>query len=122
MPSVEPYPCGKSTHICPFTIRCMKIDDAALITHDPDVFARMAIADEQLSEDMPAVFKDKPGRRFLEAGGCEFFRAHYNGGSRSSLVCALVDVQLHNYVEVKFCEAGRKVYCPIYKARTDGGV
>ena len=116
MANVEPYPCN-SSHICAFTIRCMEIDDASLIASSPQAFAHSALADEQLSEEMLAVFKDKPTRRFLEEGGCEFFKAHYNGGSRSSVECALSDVQLHNYVEVKFCEKGRKIYCPLYRAK-----
>ena len=117
-----PYPCRKSPPNSPVTIRCWEIDDAAELICSADAFARAAIADEQLAEtNDPKVgfvfLDDKPNRRFLEEGGCPAFAGCLNGGSRASVLCRLADVQLHDYLQWKFCRSGRKVYCPIWREK-----
>ena len=117
-----PYPCRASRHICPYTIRCGEIDDAAELIRSADAFAQAAIADEQLAEtNDPKVgfvfLDDKPNRRFLEEGGCPAFAGCLNGGSRASVLCRLADVQLYDYLEWKFCRSGRKIYCPIWREK-----
>ena len=117
-----PYPCRKSPPDCPYTIRCWEIDDAADLIRSADAFAYAAIADEQLQEirdpKVGFVFlDDKPNRRFLEEGGCPAYAGLLNGGSRSSVLCRLADVQLHGYIQWKFCRSGRKIYCPIWREK-----
>lgn len=121
-PWPAPYPCRASRHICPYTIRSWEIDDAADLIVSADAFARAAIADEQLVEtNDPKVgfvfLDDKPNRRFLAEGGCPAFAGCLNGGSRASVLCRLAHVQLHNYLQWKFCRAGRNVYCPIWREK-----
>lgn len=129
-----PYPCGQTTHICPYTLRCREIDEYALLISGAEAFANAAAAEAPLFPSnappqvlalaravglpiRPAVFWNKPSRRFREEGGCPSYVGHLNGGAESTVVCALVSVQLHDYCELKFCEKGRKVYCPIWREK-----
>jgi len=111
-----PYPCGLSSHICPFTIRCEEIDKAALLIKDAGSFARVAIGEKQLSVSDPATYMEPPSRRWAESGGCPAYNGLLNAGSPATVLCQLVDVQLHSYIAEKFCEGGGNVYCPIWRA------
>ena len=119
-----PYPCRKAPPNCPYTIRCWEIDGAAELIRSAAAFAQAAIADEQLQEiSDPKVgfvfLDDKPNRRFHEEGGCPAFAGLLNSGSRASVLCQLADVQLHDYIQEKFCRLGRNVYCPIWREKGD---
>lgn len=117
----EPYPCWKSTSTCPYSLRCREIDEAAGLVADPEVFAQLAVAYEQLTEchdpEVGFVFFQKPTARQKSEGICPAYAGHWNGGPRSSVACSLTELQLHDYCELKFCEKGRNVYCPIWKAK-----
>lgn len=113
----EPYPCGKSNWDCPYTRRCAEIDAAAELITDPDAFAAEVAEDPQLSTEAPAVFFEKPNKAFTSDGGCPAYAGMLNSGCPATVVCRLVDLQLHSYLEVKFCEKGRNVYCPIWRAK-----
>lgn len=118
----EPYPILPIRGHSPYELRCSEIDDAAVLIRDPESFALVAKGDRVLSEGDPGhTFLEKPDgpyiRHFSEEGGCPAFRGILNAGSTANVVCGLTDVQLHSYCSVKFCEKGRKVYCPIWKAR-----
>lgn len=116
-----PYPCRKSLPNCPYTIRCWEIDDAADLIRSADAFAQAAIADEQLVEchdpKTGYVVMEKPNRRFAEEGGCPAYAGLLNSGSHASVICQLAGVQLHDYIQDKFCKYGRKVYCPIFREK-----
>lgn len=118
-----PYPRQPSTRPSPFTIRCDEIDDAAEVIHDPDAFAEAAKGDRVLCEGDPSCycFLEQPDgpylRHFTEEDGCPAFKGVLNAGSTANVLCALTDVQLHDYCQLKFCEKGRRVYCPIWQAK-----
>ena len=122
-----PYPRqpteGKAS---PFSLRCDEIDAAALLIRDPDTFAEAAKSDRVLSTEADFhspehAFFEKPDgpfiRHFAEEDGCPAFRGLLNAGSTASVLCALTEVQLHDYCQLKFCEKGRRVYCPIWRAK-----
>ena len=118
----EPYPILPTRGHSPFELRCSEIDDAAVLIRNPESFALAAKGDRVLSEGDPhPTYLEKPDgpylRHFTEEGGCPAFRGILNAGSTANVVCGLADVQLHSYCSLKFCEKGRKVYCPIWKAR-----
>lgn len=122
----EPYPRIRGGKPCPFSLRCDEIDAAALLIRDPDAFAEAARGDRVLSpaadfrSEEHGFFMRPNGpfiARFTQEGGCPAFKGSLNGGSVSTVLCALTDVQLHIYCEEKFCKKGRKVYCPIWKAK-----
>ncbi len=122
----EPYPRTSGGKPSPFSLRCDEIDAAALLIRDPDAFAEAAKGDRVLSPDARHCseehgFFEKPNGPFIahftEEGGCPAFKGSLNGGSVSTVLCALTDVQLHIYCEEKFCKKGRKVYCPIWRAK-----
>ena len=122
----SPYPRQPSTRPSPFTLRCDEIDDAAELIHDPDAFAEAAKGDRVLRTDASIhdpehAFFEKPDgpyiRHFTEEDGCPAFRGVLNAGSTANVLCALTDVQLHDYCQLKFCEKGRRVYCPIWQAK-----
>ena len=108
-----PYPCGQSSHICPYTIRCGEIDAAAMLIRDPEAFAAAAASDKP---DTRGLFFERPTRRFAAEGGCPYYQGLHNWGSGAAVQCQLTPVRMHDYIEVKFCEGGRKIYCPIYRA------
>ena len=119
-----PYPIRPDRDLCPFTIRCNEIDEAALLIRDSEAFAAAARSDEVLEEsEAPFCFLEKPDgpyiRNFSKEDGCPAFRGVLNAGSTSSVVCALTEQQLHSYCQVKFCEKGRRVYCPIWLEKGD---
>lgn len=99
----------------PYVLRCMEIDEAALLIQDPDAFAEAA-ADPEIVK-MNAAFHERPTRKFAERGGCPFYQGRMNCGSGSGVLCEAVRPCLHGYVEIKFCGDGRKVYCPIWRAK-----
>ena len=105
-----PYPCGMSRHICPYTLRCAKIDDAALLAASADGFAAAAAGEDLSGEQLLSL--QKPGRAWRERGGCPAYQGLLNAGSRAAVQCGLVSIPLHDYVGVKFCESGRRIYCP----------
>ena len=113
----EPYPCGKSMSVCPYTMRCNEIDAAAVLIVDPDAFAAEAAEAQQLSPDDPAVFLEKPHKAFALDGGCPAYDGLLNAGSCATVICHLAGLQLHSYLGEKFCKAGRNVYCPIWRAK-----
>ena len=113
-PLPPPYE-GKSG-FSPFALRCAEIDEAALLIRDPDAFAEAAAAPEMVKAGV-RTFHEKPSKKLKEQGGCPFYRGRLNYGYGSMVLCDVVRPQLHGYVEVKLCEAGRKVYCPIWRAR-----
>ena len=118
-----PYPRMAHSKPSPFTLRCDEIDDAAELIHDPDAFAEAAKGDRVLSEGDTSCycFLEKPDgpyiRHFTEEAGCPAFKGVLNAGSTSNVLCGLTDVQLHIYCSLKFCEKGRRVYCPIWQAK-----
>lgn len=114
-PPPPPYPEGKPD-FSPYGLRCAEIDEAALLLQDPDAFAETA-TEPDLSPMASDVSRDKPPKKFYERGGCPFYRGELLGGSRSTVLCDAVRPQLHGYVGLKFCEEGRKAYCPIWRAR-----
>lgn len=121
-----PYPRMAHSKPSPFTLRCDEIDDAAELTRDPNAFAEAAKGDRELAEGDTTCycFLEKPDgpylRRFTDEDGCPAFKGVLNAGSTSNVVCALTDVQLHIYCSLKFCEKGRRVYCPIWQAKGNG--
>lgn len=126
-PLPAPYPRNDIGPLCPFTIRCNEIDKAATLLSNPDMFAQAAKGDRVLDPEADFrseahAFYEKPDepyiRHFTEEGGCPAFRGKLNAGDTSNVLCALVDMQLHVYCQLKFCEKGRKVYCPIWLARS----
>ena len=121
-----PYPRNPGGPVTPWTLQCDAIDDAAALIRDPDAFAEVAKSDRVLDPDAEFhseahAFFEKPDgpfiRHFTEEGGCPAFRGILNAGSTANVLCDLTTVQLHNYCQVKFCEKGRKAYCPIWRAR-----
>lgn len=113
----EPYPRGKAMTISPYTMRCDEIDAAAVLITDPDAFAKEAAEDRQLSEDDPATFLEKPHKSFALEGGCPAYDGVLNRGCPATVICRLVEPQLHSYIGEKFCKAGRNVYCPIWRSK-----
>ena len=120
-----PYPIRTDRGLSPFCIRCNEIDEAALLIQDAEAFAAVAHSDEVLEEisdpSRGFCFLEEPDgpyiRNFSKEDGCLAFRGVLNAGSTSSVLCALTDVQLHSYCSVKFCEKGRRVYCPIWREK-----
>lgn len=110
-----PYPEGKP-NFSPYGLRCAEIDEAALLLRDPDAFAEAA-AEPELSPMGSDISRDKPPKKFYERGGCPFYLGELLAGSRSTVLCHAVRPQLHGYVGLKFCEEGRKVYCPIWRVK-----
>lgn len=111
-----PPPYKSKPGFSPFELRCMEIDEAALLVRDPDAFAETAAAKEMV-EAGPCTFHEKPSRKFAERGGCPFYQGQLNYGYGSNVLCAAVHPQLHSYVAIKFCEDGQKAYCPIWRAK-----
>lgn len=114
MPLPSPYE-GKPG-FSPFELRCMEIDEAALLIRDPDDFAAAA-AEAKMSKREAGVCLEPPSKKFREHGGCPFYQGKYRCGDSTSILCEAVSPQLHGYVEIKFCEEGRKIYCPIWRAK-----
>lgn len=121
-----PYPRIPGNNMSPFSRRCDEIDAAALLIRDPDAFAETAKDEEPVYLDAHYLsrqhaFLEKPDgpylRHFTEEGGCPAFRGLLNAGSHANVWCSLTDVQLHGYCELKFCVKGRRVYCPIWRAK-----
>lgn len=112
-----PYKRAENTisHFSPFNLACDRIDEAALLC-DVDGFIAAATADPQLTEGGFMYF-EKPPKRYMEEGGCPYYKGELNGGSRCGVICAAVPQQLHSYVEIKYCSGGRKIYCPIYREK-----
>ena len=100
----------------PYELRWMEIDEAALLIRDPDAFAEAAAAPETGKTD-PYAFHERPSRKFTERGGCPFYQGLLNWGCGSSVLCEAVRPHLHGHVGIKFCEEGRKAYCPIWRAK-----
>ena len=127
-----PYPIRPVREFCPYIIRCNEIDEAALLIQDAEAFAAAARSDEVLevisNPSRGHCFLEKPDgpylRGFTQEDGCPAFRGMLNAGSTSSVLCALTTQQLHSYCEIKFCEKGRRVYCPIWreKGERDGTI
>lgn len=115
-----PYP--RAEHrivpLSPWNLECDSIDKAAELC-DVNGFIETATSAVQLEEGL-GVFLEPPSKRFRETGGCPYYKGELNGGSPCTVLCAAVPQQLHSYVGTKFCEDGRKIYCPIYRAQTDG--
>lgn len=112
-----PYPRAKY-RICqlsPWNLECDRIDEAAELC-GVDGFVEAATSAVQLEEGF-GVFLEQPSKRFREAGGCPYYKGELNSGCPSTVLCASVPQQLHSYVGVKFCEGGRKIYCPIYREK-----
>ena len=63
--------------------------------------------------------KNRPvrSRAWRERGGCPAYQGLLNAGSRAAVQCGLVSIPLHDYVGVKFCESGRRIYCPIWNEK-----
>ncbi len=85
---------------------------------DPDAFAAVAAEPDLSPHDGASWYK--PDKEFQGRGGCPFYMGELLSGSRSTVLCDAVRPQLHSYVEVKFCEEGRKVCCPIWRAAAPG--
>lgn len=114
MPLPPPY--KSKPGFSPYALRCAEIDEAALLIRDPDAFAAAAAEREMSTRDF-GVYWSPPSKRFRERGGCPFYRGEYLSGGGSNVLCDGVSPQLHSYVGVKFCEEGRKAYCPIWRAK-----
>lgn len=113
-PLPPPYE-GKPS-FSPYGLRCAEIDDAAQLLRRPDAFAAAA-SEPDISRRDAGVFLERPSRKFLERGGCPFYLGALLSGHISNILYGAVGPQLHGYVEVKFCEEGRKAYCPIWRAK-----
>lgn len=114
MPLPPPY--ESKPGFSPFDLSCMEIDEAALLIRDPDAFAAVAAEPEMAKWDAGTCL-EWPSAEFLAGGGCPFYRGRYLKEGRTNVLCDVVGPQLHGYVEIKFCEEGRKAYCPIWRAR-----
>lgn len=110
-----PYECKPGCS--PYVLRCMEIDEAALLIWDPDAFAEAAAEPELSRWEDTSVCWEPPSKVFLEQGGCPFYQGKRLSGGKTNVLCEAVGPQLHDYVEIKFCEGGRKAYCPIWRAR-----
>ncbi len=119
-PLPPPYPEG-APDLSPYGLRCAEIDEAALLLRDPEAFAEAA-SEPDLSPMDSDVSRSKPSKKFYERGGCPFYQGELLGGNRSTVLCDAVRPQLHGYVGLKFCEEGRKAYCPIWRARNGRNV
>jgi len=117
-PLPPPYPEGAPS-LSPYGLRCAEIDEAALLLRDTDAFAEAA-AEPDLSPYDNGVYLEKPTKKFVERGGCPFYRGRLNSGSGANVLCAGTRRQLHGYIGDKFCEEGRKAYCPIWRASVAG--
>ena len=116
-PKPAPYP-RSNNRICPlspWSLECDRIDEAAELC-DINGYIAAATSTTQLEEGF-GVFLEPPSRQFREHGGCPYYQGMLNSGSPCTVLCAAVSQQLHSYVETKFCEGGRKIYCPIYRER-----
>ena len=113
-PLPPPYE-SKLLNFSPYGLRCTEIDQAAPLVKNKNDFAALA-AEPEVSPRAPGVFLERPSKKFLAEGGCPCYQGELNYGSGSNILCAAVREQLHSYMAVKFCEGGRKVYCPIWKA------
>ena len=113
-PIPPPYE-SRWTSLSPYCLRCAEIDSAALLIKDPAAFAALAAEPEVSALDFGTSLQ-RPTKRFLKEGGCPCYRGMLHYGSGTNVLCDAVREQLHDYVAVKFCEGGRKVYCPIWRA------
>lgn len=112
-----PPPYKSNPGLSPFVLRCMEIDEAALLIRDPDAFAEAAAAETRLLKWEAGSSLEPPSKKFREHGGCPFYQGKYRRGGSTNVLCDVAGPQLHGYVEIKFCEEGRKVYCPIWRAK-----
>lgn len=115
-PVPPPYE-GKQTDFSPYSLRCAEIDQAALLVKDPNAFAALAAEPEVSSRDL-YVTLERPSKKFLAEGGCPCYQGKLNCGSGANILCEAVREQLHSYIGLKFCEGGRKAYCPIWQAES----
>ena len=106
---------NKTTSFSPYGLRCAEIDSAVQLIKDPEAFAALA-AEPEVSPQEFGIFLERPSKRFLSEGGCPCYRGKLNFGYGANVLCGSVQKQLHGYIETKFCESGRKIYCPIWKA------
>lgn len=117
-----PAPYQRAEHkivpLSPWNLECNRIDEAAELCN-VNGFIETATSTVQLAEGT-GVFLVPPSKRYRETGGCPYYRGELNGGFPSTVLCAVVPQQLHSYVGTKFCEGGRKIYCPIHHAQTEG--
>ena len=112
-----PPPYEGEPSLSPYGLRCgAEIDSAVLLLQNPDAFAPVA-AEPDLYRRDSAVTWERPTVTFFEKGGCPFCQGKLLFGSNSAVLCEAVRPQLHRYVGIKFCEEGRKIYCPIWKAK-----
>lgn len=114
MPLPSPY--KSKPGFSPFELRCIEIDEAALLIQDPDAFAAAAAEPEMHTWDV-GVCWERPSEKFREQGGCPFYQGKTLSGDRTNILCEAVAPQLHSYAAIKFCEEGRKIYCPIWRAK-----
>ena len=98
----------------PYSWRCAEIDSAALLVKDPEAFAALA-AEPEISHRDHGVYLERPSKKFLAEGGCPCYQGQLNYGSGANILCKAASQQLHDYVGVKFCEGGQKIYCPIWR-------
>ena len=76
-------------------------------------------AEPEVSHRAPGVFRELPSKKFFAEGGCPRYQGELNYGSGVNILCEDVQEQLYSYVGLKFCEGGRKIYCPIWQAEHD---
>ena len=114
-PVPPPYE-SKTVNFSPYSRRCAEIDRAALLVKEPEAFAALA-AEPEVSQRDPGVYWERPSKKFSEAGGCPCYQGLLNYGSGANVLCEAASRQFHDYVGVKFCEGGRKIYCPIWRAK-----
>lgn len=113
--ALTPPPYEHSPGTSPYSLRCAEIDAAAMLIRDPSAFAEAA-ADLNSSAEQKYGFCEKPPKNFFAADGCPFYLSRLNFGSSAVVLCDAVRPHLHGYIQFKFCEGGRKVYCPIWRA------
>lgn len=101
--------------LSPWCQECDCIDEAAELC-GVNGFVETAASAVQLEEG-GIVFLEPPSKRFREHGGCPYYQGLLNSGSPCTVLCSAVPQQLHSYVATKFCEGGRKIYCPIYREK-----
>lgn len=112
-----PPPYEGEPSFSPYGLRCAEIDDAAQLLRGPEAFAAAA-SEPEISRRDAGVCLERPSRSFVERGGCPFYLGKLLSGCGSNILCGAAGPQLHGYVEVKFCEEGRKAYCPIWRAKS----
>lgn len=121
VPLPPPHLCQPASTFSPYVLRCVELDTAAELLKDGSSFSTAAAEPALPPRSAPDehVHFERPARQFWKDGGCPLFGGLLCGGRQANVLCRASHVQLHGYVRVKFCEGGRKAYCPIWKSEQE---